>query len=150
VSADRWEWLEGVRATSLEDAIMHEAARALADELLAWPPLLSWQDERAEAEFAPLFALDAHRPSREAFEHGFRLARWELERAVEAIDHSMRNNLLGALLAYDRLAAHFLWRWVPEWLLELKDRTGPRITRAHLVAALDQAAARVRGRLTAA
>ena len=47
--------------------------------------------------------------------------------------------------ARDRLAARFLWRWLPEWLLELKERAGPRITRAHLLLALEQAEARVRG-----
>jgi hypothetical protein len=42
--------------------------------------------------------------------------------------------------------ARFLWRFVPEWLLELKERSGPRITRAHLLDALAQCEARLRGR----
>jgi hypothetical protein len=88
---------------------------------------------------------NARMPSAFAIERGFRLARWELERQLDAIDHALRNARLDD--TYEELAAHFLWRWLTEWMLELKERAGPRIQRAHLVAALDQAEARVRGRL---
>jgi hypothetical protein len=149
MARDRWEWLEGLRSTSIEEALAHEAARVLADELLAWPPPIAWDDPRAEAEFAPLFQPDARRPPLVAIGLGFRFARWELERQFEAIDHAARNHLLERELTdeQDRLAARFLWRWLPEWLLELKERAGPRITRAHLIVALDQAEARVRGHI---
>jgi hypothetical protein len=147
MARDRWEWLEGLRSTSIEEALAHEAARVLADELLDWPPAIEWDDPRAEAELAPLFQPDAGKPSLAAIGVGFRFARWELEREFEAIDHAVRNDLIGRELTdeRDRLAARFLWRWLPEWLLELKERAGPRITRAHLLLALEQAEARVRG-----
>jgi len=148
---DRWAWLEGIRPTSLEDALAHEAARVLADEVLDWPPRIAWEDARAEAELAPLFD-DATRPSLAAIALGFKLARWELERELEAIDHALRNDVFARELAdeRERLAARFLWRYLPEWLFELKDRAGPRITRAHLLDALGQAEARIRGRATLA
>ncbi|MEO6951400.1 MAG: hypothetical protein ABI321_06280 [Polyangia bacterium] len=143
---DRWAWLEGVRRTSLEDALAHEAARVLADELFEWPPPIAWDDPRVEAELASLFVPFAPGPTLAAIDLGFRFARWELERQFDAIDHAMRNDVVGALDGRDRLMTRFLWRWVPEWLLELKERSGPRITRAHLLVALDDAEARLRGR----
>ncbi len=141
-----------MRTTSLEDALAHEAARVLADELFDWPPRIEWDDPRMEAEHAQLFMPAARGPSLAAIEVGFRLARWELERRYDAIDHAARNDVLGRELdsERDRLMARFLWSWVPEWLLELKERAGPRITRTHLLAVVEQAEARLRGGTTAA
>ena len=149
---DRWAWVEGLRATSLEEALAHEAARVLADELLAWPPPIEWEDPRTKAELAPLFERGAAMPSLDALAWGFRFARWELGREFEAIDYAVRNDLVARELTdeRDRLAVRFLWHFVPEWLMELKDRAGPRITRPHLLLALEQAEARVRGRAAGA
>ena len=148
---DRWSWLEGVRPTSLEDTLVHEAARVMADELFDWPPRIDWDDARMQAELAPLFAPAARGPSLAAIDVGFRFARWELERRYDAIDHAARNDTINRELddARDRLMARFLWHWVPEWLFQLKERTGPRIARTHLLAALEQAEARLRGRTSA-
>lgn len=148
---DRWSWLEGVRAVSLEETLAHEAARVLADELFDWPPPIAWEDLQVEAQLGPLFLPGAARPALAAISVGFRLARWDLERRFDAVDHALRSDIFEELDASrDRLMARFLWRWVPEWLLELKDRTGPRITRAHLLIALDDAEARLRGRTAGA
>jgi hypothetical protein len=137
----RGDWLEGIKRQTLAEAITLEAARQLADEVLAWPPAVEWQDARVRAEFAGLGPA----PELAAITMGFTLARWELERELEAIDHAMRNDRLGRLGPEGALAARFLWRWLPEWLLELKERCTGRLTRGELVSCLDLAERRIIG-----
>lgn len=136
----RWDWLEGVRATSVADALVVEASKALAEELRAWPPVVEWSDAQAQAIFAPLYAPEAPALDRAALDLGVQLARWELERDYAAIDHAARSGAIDALAGeHARLAARLLWQWLPEWLLELKGLAGDRLTRGHLLRVLDAA-----------
>jgi hypothetical protein len=134
----RWDWLEGVRRQRVVDVLLVEAARQLADEIQTWPPALEWTDERSQREFAPLFAPDAGRPGPSALALGFQLARWELARELDAIEHAVRGGEVS-------LGARFLWRWLPEWLLELKERCDNQLSRAQLLDCLRLAEARLRG-----
>ncbi|MEZ4368960.1 MAG: hypothetical protein R2939_22170 [Kofleriaceae bacterium] len=147
----RWDWLEGVRPESALDALAREAGRAIADELAAWPPRLAWTDARSAARFQPVLAPGAPPPSVAARTLGFRLARWDLGRQQDALDHALRTGVLAQVgTPDDALAAELVWRWLTEWLLELAERVAARLTRAHLVAALDHAEGRLRGLATTA
>lgn len=137
----RWDFLEGLRLKTAADVLVEEVARILVDELTRrWPPQVEWTDADAAARFAPLYEPGAPRPSTAALREGLRLARWEIEREVEAIDFYLRNDHAGRVVAtpQDRLALELVWKLVTEWLYELRERTENRLTRRHLVACLDE------------
>jgi hypothetical protein len=131
----RWEFLEGVRAMTAAEAIVHEAAKLLAGELARWPPRVEWTDATAAARYAPLYADAAPRPTDLAVREGMRLARWEMERDVQAIDFYMRNDLAAKVTttAHDRLALDLVWRYLTEAMLALQELCGGRLKRAHLI-----------------
>jgi hypothetical protein len=140
----RWDFVEELRLLSTAEAIAGELAKQLAGDLERWPPEVEWSDERERARFAPLYALGAARPSRIAFAEGFRLARWELEHEVEAIDDYWRNGrdaVAGGDL--DRLAVRLLWRYLTEAALTVAEATQGRVKRRHLLDCLEQAERRV-------
>jgi hypothetical protein len=80
-------------------------------------------------------------PSPDAIAIAFELARLELRHDHDAAAYTLRN---ATLSAFDMLAAQFLSRWLAEWLFEVNEHAESRIPRAHLVAALDHAQARLR------
>lgn len=132
----RWDWLEGVKAKELPDAIAEEAAKLIAGELRRFPPEVEWSDELARERFAPLYAEDAPPPSIEARRAGFQLARWELDREYDAIAFHHRS---AQLRDHDRLAADLLSLYLSEVLLILSEKTQGKIRRHHLREALDLA-----------
>lgn len=142
----RWDFLEGVRPQTAADAVAAEAAKVLADELRRWPPAaVEWTDSATRERFAPLYAEGAPRPAQGAYTEAFRLARWELEHDVEAIDFYQRNDHAARALAtaHDRLALELLWKLLTEWMYELAERTENRLKRRHLLACLDEAERRL-------
>lgn len=139
--AGRWEFLEGVRAIGAAEAIARELAKQLAEELRGWPPAVELGDEPQARKFAPLFASGARRPSAAALREGFRLARWEMQHDLEAIDYYLRNDHAGRAAPdpYDRLALEFVWRYLTEALLVVREATEGRVKRRDLLVALDLA-----------
>ena len=130
----RWDWLEGVQARSLEETVVREAAKAMADELIAWPPQVRFNDEHAETAMA---AVLANPPSDAALQLGFALATNELRREFDARDQLLREHAQSSEAAMGR----FIATWLTEWLLELAERTQSRLSRAQLVEALPITAA---------
>ena len=80
--------------------------------------------------------------SEAVFSEARRLARWDLERATDAIDDYFRNRRYAdaGIPDADRPALHLVSRWLVEQLLSLGEATGGRVKRADLVAVLDRLA----------
>lgn len=139
----RWDRLLDLRTTTLVDALMTEAAKVMAEDLLTqWPPPVEGIDVDTGAEFAPLFAPDAPRPPAAAFSEAVRLARWDLQHEIDAYDDYMKHDrfVAHALDASHRTALLFLSRWMVEQLLSLGEATDGRVRRKDMVAALDRLA----------
>lgn len=133
----RWERLLDLKPVPLLEHLLEEVARQMASELCQWPPPVSTPDG-AQAP-GPLEA--APPPVAQAYEEGFRLARWELERRFDAVDDYMRNQRWQqqGLSAADKPTLLFLSRWLVEYLLELGEATRGKINRPRMLEALERA-----------
>lgn len=138
--SSRWDYLYDLKAVPLEEHLLKEAARGLAERLLAWPPeILEWSSAADRLRFEPLLAPGTPRPSALVFREAFRLARWELERDYEAIDSYMRCEAWASSLpksGYDALV--FLYKYLTEEMLAIGDATEGRIGRKALSACLSE------------
>lgn len=141
----RWDWIEGLKRQSLTETVITEAAKILADEVAAWPPVIDWVDERAAARFAPLYAALAPLPSLDAIEHGFARATLLYLRETDALTRLDRHGPPTSN-EIDRLASELLSDWLPEWLYELRERTDGRLPRADLAKIFALAVPRIRAR----
>lgn len=133
----RWDWLEGLQQRSIEETVVREAAKAMAHELIAWPPRVRFPDEHAAAAMA---AVLAEPPTEAALQLGFALAAKELRREFDARDQLLRDSAQSSHAAMGRFVA----TWLTEWLLELAERVQSRLSRAQLVEALPLTEAIVR------
>jgi hypothetical protein len=133
----RWERLLEQKPVSLLEHLLEEVARQMASELCQWPPSVS-ASEGAPAQGLP---EGAPPPLAQAYEEGFRLARWDLERRFDAVDDYMRNKRWQerGLTAADKPTLLFLSRWLVEYLLELGEATLGKVNRPRMLEALDQA-----------
>jgi hypothetical protein len=137
----RWELLLEAKPVSLVEHLIEQAARLLAEDLSTWPLPIVELDVETGGHFAPVLAPDSLRPDPRVFAEGLRLARWELEREIDAVDDYMRNRrwLEHGLSPADKLALSFISRWTVERLLALRESTEGRVTRAQLVDCLERA-----------
>jgi len=138
--ASRWDRLLDVKAISLAEHLVEEVSKLLAKDLARWPLPVLELDVETGRQFAPLLAPDSQRPDPPAFGEAFRLARWELEREIEAVDDYMRNRrwLERGLAPDDKQALLFISRWLVEQLLGLAEATEGRLSRPTLVEALNR------------
>jgi hypothetical protein len=148
----RWDrWYEA-RSVTPEGMLQDELVKTLLEDLGRWPPPIEggFHDDKLRARFAPilehLLAGASTRPTDAVFRTAFQLARWELERAFEALDHFARNDHAARVAqdAGERLALEFLHRWLTEFALEILEVV-PRLKRRDLVAVLQRAEARLLG-----
>lgn len=137
----RWDYLYEIGPRPALDVLLDEAARAFAEDLQRWPPPL----ESVDPSLAPI--VGGPRPHRLAWDEGFRLARWDLERAYDAIDRWQERGWQQAQLnETDKGAAIFLWRYLTERLFDLAEALESGLKRKELLDLLD----RIEDRLTAA
>jgi hypothetical protein len=124
----------------LLDHLLEEVSKLLAVELAKWPPSIEELDSQLGAKFQPLFEPGAPRPTRALYREAFRLARWELQREVQAIDDYMRNAryLEVGLAPTDKLALLFVSRWLVEQSLGLAESTHGKVKRPDLLDLLDR------------
>jgi hypothetical protein len=135
----RWDLLLDQKPIPILDHLVEEVSKLLAKELAAWPPPITEMDAELGQRFSPLFEPQVTRPSRAVYTEAFRLARWELEREVAAVDEYMRNQryLDRGAEASDTLALLFLSRWLTEQMLGLGEATSGRVKRPLMVRCLE-------------
>jgi len=139
--SSRWDRLLDLKRLTLVDALMTEAAKTLAEELLRdWPPAVEGLDVDTGREFSALFAVGAQRPPSAAFREGLRLARWDLQRDFDAYDDYVRNRRWAeqGLDDEQKTALLFLSRYFVEQMLSLGEATDGRVKRKDMVVALER------------
>lgn len=131
----RWDHLFEAKPRPIVEQVLDEVANLVARDLLTWPPpIQGWESDAEAKRFAPLFAPGAPRPGKAVFREAFRLARWEMDRAIEAIDDYVRHERWReAEVAPDgHLALQFLYRWLTEQMLGLAEATESHLRRPQL------------------
>lgn len=136
----RWDFVFDLKPIPLVDHLLEEVAKLVARDLARWPLPVQELDADTGRTFAALLLPDARRPADAVFHEAFRLARWELERDLEASAEYMRNRryLEHGITESDRRALLFVSRWLVEQLLSLNEATSGRIKRPQLVDCLDR------------
>ena len=136
----RWELLLDRKPVPLIEHLLDEVAKLLAADLRRWPLPLTDVDPAAERKFAPLLAPGSVRPDDAIFGEAFRVARWEMERELEASAEYFRNRRwMERGLAEDaRMPILFVSGWLVEQLLSLREHTQSRVSRALLVDCLER------------
>jgi hypothetical protein len=118
----RWDRFYEARSITSEELLEREVVKTLVEDLTIWPPpVLAWTDAKAYERFAPALAPDCPRPSNAVFASAFELARWELERAYDAIDEFYRNDRAARIASdpRERLCLVFLHKWLTDSMLEI-------------------------------
>jgi hypothetical protein len=140
----RWDHLFDRKPVSLTEHLVEEVSKLLAADLAQWPLPVQELDVATGRAFAPLLDAKSARPSDPVFTEAVRLARWDLERQVDASDDYVRNRrwMEHGLTPEDKLALLFISRWLVEQLLALREATEGRISRKMLVDCLDRMGSR--------
>ena len=130
----KWDLVLERKPIELAEHLVTELAALFAADLGRWPP------EVEGAEVAELLARHPERPARQVLEEAFKLAEWDLERDVEAVDEYFRNHryLAVELTQADREVLLFLSRLIVEQLLALGEATQGRFKRPRLLEVLRQ------------
>jgi hypothetical protein len=138
----RWERLLELekKPVPLIEHLLDEVARLLATDLRTWPLPILELDLQAAAGFEVLLQPQAPRPPPQVFEQAFVVARWELERELEASSDYFRNRryLAQGLTEADRTAILLVSRWLVEQLLALREHTHSKVSRPMLVDCLQR------------
>lgn len=125
----RWDFLHDLKARPAVEALLDEAAKAIAAELSRWPPPL----EEADPALAPVLA--GERPHPDVFRLAFVLARHDLLHEYEELELREAES---PLAAGERATARFLWHLLAECAFTLNEAVESRLTRRQLVALLDR------------
>ena len=136
----RWDLLLESKPVPIVDHLLDEVAKLLAADLAKWPLPVVDVDPVAGRQFAPLLEPGSPRPEEAVFEEAIRVARWELEREIDASADYFRNRRFTerGLPEEARTPILFISRWLVEQLLSLREHTHSRVTRAQLVQCLDR------------
>lgn len=146
----RWELLLDKKPIPLIDHLLEEVAKLLAKDLQKWPPPIEELDLDTGRQFSDVLAPDSKRPEPGAYEDAFRIARWELEREIEASADYFRNQRWREKSLPDeaKLQVLFISRWLVEQLLSLREYTQSRVTRPQLLNCLERVERRHRSQPT--
>jgi hypothetical protein len=136
----RWDLVLDSKPVPIVEHLLDEVAKLLAADLAQWPLPVLELDPDSGRRFAELLEPGSQRPEEAVFEEAFRVARWELEREIDASAEYFRNRRYMAQGLPDeaRTTILFISRWLVEQLLSLREHTHSRITRAELVQCLDR------------
>ena len=123
----------------LIDHLILEVTKLLRKDLSTWPLPVQDLDLETGRKFAPLLMPDSRRPDPKVFEEAIKVARWELQRELDASADYFRNQRWRERELPDeaRTEILFISRWLEEQLLSLREYTQNRVTRAQLVRVLD-------------
>ncbi len=134
----RWERLLETKPIPLLEHLLEEVARLLAAELRAWPLSVQEVDVATGRRFAELLSGAGPRPSEAVFTEALQLARWDVERATDAVDDYFRNRRYqqAGLTEADRPALLLVSRWLVEQLLSLGEATPDRVRRPEMASVL--------------
>lgn len=133
----RWDFLYELQPRSALDVLLDKAADALAEDLRSWPPPLEGVEPHLDARLREV--LRGERPHRLAYREAFRLVRWDMEHAYEAIDRWQDDGWREAGIGEaDCDAALFLWRYLAERLFDLGEATEGRLKRRDLIELSDR------------
>ena len=142
----RWDRFHEARRQAVGDWLADEVVKTLVADLRGWPPpIYVWNDLDARAKYAEALTPGCPRPPLPLWRDAFRLARWELEREYEAIDHYVRNDH-GARVAADareRQCLQLLHAWLTDSCLEILEAS--ILKRPALVDCLSQVEAQLCG-----
>lgn len=135
----RWDLLLDQKPIPIMEHLIEEAGKLLAKDFSRWPLPIEALDETG-LQFEQAIAPGKPAPSLTAYCEAFRLARWELEREILAIDDYMRNRryLEHGLAPEDRALIQLLSRYVVEQLLALSEATEGRVKRSQLLQILER------------
>lgn len=142
----RWEHLLESKPIPLVDHLLEEVAKLLEKDLRQWPLPVTELDPETGAGFTALLQSDSVRPRPEVFEAAFQVARWELERALDASAEYFRNQRWREHNLPDdaRQSILFISRWLVEQLLSVREYTHSRVTRPQLIDCLGRLERRFR------
>ena len=119
----------------LSEYLLIECSKLFARDLQTWPP----QVEDVTGTAAALLATEPARPGPDLMREAFKLARWDLERELDAYDEYMRNRRWSeaGLTEADRPMLLFMSQLMGEQLLALGEATQGRVDRKAMVRVLD-------------
>lgn len=136
----RWDRIQDLKPIPIAEHVVEELAKIFAKELAGWPlEVHGWASPADEERFRHLFEPGAARPDDKVFVEAFKLARWELEHDIFAVDDYMRNERWSERMVpadYDALV--FLMRYLTEELIAVAEATSNRIKRPQLVDCLER------------
>jgi len=135
-----WDFIHDRKPKPLREYLLDEFAARLSADLKTWPLPIGELDPALGAKWAHLLAPESVRPPKTVFNQGFRLARWELERQLDALDEYMRNErwLEAGIPPSEKQALLFVSAWLVEQLLALSESTQGRVDRRALVECLER------------
>src|SRR5687768_3372208 len=115
----RWDLLLDTKPIPLIEHLLEEVAKIMAKDFSVWPLRIDELDLATGRQFAEVLELKNPRPSAPVYREAFKLARWEIEREVQAVDDYMRNQrwLELGLAPTDKLVLLLLSRWLVEQML---------------------------------
>jgi hypothetical protein len=131
----KWDLVLDQKAVPLEEHLLSECAALFAKDLSQWPPAV----ESESPALTAMLQLQQKAPTPLLMREAFRLARWDLERELNAYDEYMRNRgwLERGLAPADKPMLLFFSRFIGEQLLALAEHTQGRLTRPALLRVLD-------------
>lgn len=131
----KWDLVLDQKPIPIQEHLIEEIAKLFAADLAHWPPEIEAFEATTGAKLAALLAETPLRPDPRLYVEAFVLTRFDLERELEAFDDYLRNHrwLSSGLAAKDKPMLLFLTRFMSEQLLGLKEATGGRLTRTHLL-----------------
>lgn len=138
--ASRWDHLLDTKPVALMEHLLDQVGKLVSKDFARWPLPIESLDLLTGAGFEAALSAERPMPTLLAYREAFRLARWELEREVLAIDDYMRNRryLEYGLAPDDRALIQALSRWLVEQLLALGEATEGRVKRAQMLSALER------------
>ena len=136
----RWDLVLDSKPVPIVEHLLDEVAKLLAADLDRWPLPVVDLDPESGRKFAALVKPGSRRPEEAVFEEAFRVARWELQREIDASAEYFRNrrHTERGLTEEARTPILFISRWLVEQLLSLREHTHGRVTRDQLVQCLER------------
>lgn len=136
----RWDRFHEARRQDVAEWLSDQVVKTVSEELQGWPPPVElWNDLSLRMRYEPALGAGCPRPPAPVFRAAFKLARWELGREYEALDHFVRNDKAAEVTAdaRERVCLDFLHQWLTDSMLEILEVSEP-IKRPHLIECLQR------------
>lgn len=135
MASSKWDAVLEQKPVPLSEHLLVECSKLFAKDLSTWPPPI----DEVTGPDAALLASQPPAPGRELMREAFKLARFDLQRDLDAYDDYMRNERWGehGLTAAEKPLLLFMSRFMQEQLLGLGDATEGRVNRKAMLRVLD-------------